>query len=145
MTGYARSRPRHDVGNPDRHVVLRGGPGRPNYYPENVREAARLLAAAGLPTGLVIDAGHGNSGKDHEQQAMVARQIGAQVAAVNTDIRGVKLEGFLIPGRQELGLQDPVFGQSVTDACMGRDTTVAVLHDLAAATRQRRAVTAAAR
>ncbi|MFJ5798725.1 DAHP synthetase I family protein [Streptomyces decoyicus] len=75
----------------------------------------------------------------------VAREVGAQVAAGNTDIRGVMLEGFLIPGRQELSLEEPVFGQSVTDACMGRDVTVAVLHDLAAETRQRRAVTAAAR
>ncbi|WP_078869091.1 3-deoxy-7-phosphoheptulonate synthase [Streptomyces sp. NRRL B-1347] len=132
-------------GNPDCHVVLRGASGRPNYHPENVREAARLLAAAALPTGLVIDASHGNSGKDHEQQAVVAREIGAQVAAGNPDVRGVMLEGFLIPGRQELGLDEPVFGQSVTDACMGWDATVDVLRDLAAAARQRRAVTAAAR
>ncbi|MDO0929395.1 3-deoxy-7-phosphoheptulonate synthase [Streptomyces sp. TG1A-8] len=132
-------------GNPDCHVVLRGGSGRPNYRPEDVREAVNLLAAASLPTGLVIDASHGNSGKDHERQAMVAREIGAQVAAGDTNIRGVMLEGFLIPGRQELGLGEPVFGQSITDACMGWDTTVDVLRDLAAAARGRRATTAAAR
>ncbi|MFD9903758.1 3-deoxy-7-phosphoheptulonate synthase [Streptomyces sp. NPDC059063] len=132
-------------GNPDCHVVLRGASGRPNYGAENVRETARLLAAAALPTGLVIDASHGNSGKDHEQQAVVAREIADQVAAGDTDIRGVMLEGFLIPGRQELGLGEPVFGQSITDACMGWDATVDVLKDLAAATRRRRAVTAAGR
>ncbi|GAA1925683.1 3-deoxy-7-phosphoheptulonate synthase [Streptomyces durmitorensis] len=129
-------------GNPDCHVVLRGASGQPNYRTENVRSAARLLSAASLPTGLVIDASHGNSGKDHDQQALVAREIGAQIAAGDTDIRGVMLEGFLIPGRQELGVGEPVFGQSITDACMGWDATVDVLRDLAAATR-RRALTAA--
>ncbi|MFE5758434.1 3-deoxy-7-phosphoheptulonate synthase [Streptomyces massasporeus] len=132
-------------GNPDCHVVLRGASDRPNYRAEDVRETAGLLRAAGLPPGVVIDASHGNSGKDHERQALVAREIGAQVAAGDRDIRGVMLEGFLIPGRQDLGRGEPVFGQSVTDACMGWDATVGVLRDLAAATRGRRTVTAAAR
>ncbi|MFI6807476.1 3-deoxy-7-phosphoheptulonate synthase [Streptomyces luteogriseus] len=132
-------------GNPDCHVVLRGASDRPNYRTADVRETAGLLRAAGLPSGVVIDASHGNSGKDHERQALVAREIGAQVAAGDRDIRGVMLEGFLIPGRQELGRGEPVFGQSVTDACMGWDTTAGVLRDLAAATRGRRTVTAAAR
>jgi 3-deoxy-7-phosphoheptulonate synthase len=132
-------------GNPDCHVVLRGASGRPNYRAEDVRETARLLKAAGLPTGLVIDASHGNSGKDHDRQALVAREIGAQVATGDTDIRGVMLEGFLLPGRQELGLDEPEFGQSVTDACMGWEATVDVLRDLAAANRTRRAATAAGR
>ncbi|MEU8962233.1 3-deoxy-7-phosphoheptulonate synthase [Streptomyces sp. NPDC048491] len=131
-------------GNPDCQVVLRGGAGRPNYRPEDVRETVDRLSAAALPTGLVIDASHGNSDKDHERQAVVAREIGAQVAAGDTDIRGVMLEGFLVPGRQELGLDEPVFGQSVTDACMGWDTTAAVLVDLAAAARSRRRRTARA-
>ncbi|MEV7130762.1 3-deoxy-7-phosphoheptulonate synthase [Streptomyces sp. NPDC093260] len=132
-------------GNPDCHVILRGGSGRPNYRPEDVRGTVELLTAAGLPTGLMIDASHGNSGKDHERQALVAREIAAQVAAGDADIRGVMLEGFLVPGRQEPGLGSLVFGQSITDACMGWDTTVDVLRDLASASRRRRAVTAAAR
>ncbi|WP_369174881.1 3-deoxy-7-phosphoheptulonate synthase [Streptomyces sp. R28] len=131
-------------GNTDCHVVLRGASGRPNYHAENVREAARLLSAAALPTGLVIDASHGNSGKDHDQQAVVAGEIGAQVASGDTHIRGVMLEGFLVPGRQELGVGEPVFGQSVTDACMGWAATVDVLQDLAAAARRRRDVPALA-
>ncbi|AOR34228.1 hypothetical protein BFF78_27070 [Streptomyces fodineus] len=121
-------------------MVLRGAPGKPNYHAEHVREAARLLSAAALPTGLVIDASHGNSGKDHERQAVVAREIGAQIAHGDTDIRGVMLESFLIAGRQELGSCDLEFGLSVTDACMGWDATVDVLHDLASAARRRRAV-----
>lgn len=126
-------------GKPDCHVVLRGAPGRPNYRPADVREAARSLAAAALPTGLVIDASHGNSGKDHVRQAVVAREIGDQVAAGDTDIRGVMLEGFLVPERQEPGAEEAVFGQSITDACMGWEATADVLHDLAAASRRRRA------
>ncbi|MFF7361710.1 3-deoxy-7-phosphoheptulonate synthase [Streptomyces sp. NPDC008125] len=127
-------------GNPDCHVVLRGASGRPNYHAGDVRETARRLAAAGLPTGILIDASHGNSGKSHERQALVAREIGSQIAAGSTDIRGVMLEGFLIPGRQELGTGEPVFGQSITDACMGWDATVDVLRDLADAVRRRRDV-----
>ncbi|MGW1259841.1 3-deoxy-7-phosphoheptulonate synthase [Streptomyces sp. NPDC002513] len=125
-------------GNPHCHVVLRGAPGAPNYRPESVREAARLLSAAGLPTGLVIDASHGNSGKDHEQQAVVAREIAEQIAAGDPNIRGIMLEGFLIPGRQELGVGEPEFGLSITDACMGWEATVDTLHELAAAVRHRR-------
>lgn len=132
-------------GNPDCHVVLRGAPGAPNYRAGDVREAVRLLSAAALPTGLVIDASHGNSGKDHERQAVVAREVAERIAGGDTDIRGVMLESFLLPGRQELGVGEPVFGLSVTDACMGWDTTAEVLHGLAAAARRRRTVTAAAR
>ncbi|MFI5784009.1 3-deoxy-7-phosphoheptulonate synthase [Nocardia sp. NPDC051570] len=126
------------TGNPHCHVVLRGASGRPNYDSAGVRNAVHLLTAAGLPTGLVIDASHGNSGKDHERQAVVAREIGAQVADGDRDIRGVMLESFLVAGRQELGNGEPVFGQSVTDACMSWDATVHVLRDLAEAVRRRR-------
>jgi 3-deoxy-7-phosphoheptulonate synthase len=132
----------HTSGNPDCHVVLRGAGGRPNYGGDYVRETVRQLAALGLPTGLVIDASHGNSNKDHERQAIVAREIGIQIAAGTTEIRGVMLEGFLVSGRQELGRGEQVFGQSVTDACMGWETTVDVLNDLAAAVRRRRDIRA---
>ncbi|OLR92779.1 3-deoxy-7-phosphoheptulonate synthase [Actinokineospora bangkokensis] len=132
-------------GNPDCHVVLRGGADRPNYHPEHVESTVEQLAAAGLPTGVVIDASHGNCGKDHVRQARVAAEIADQVAGGCTDIRGVMLESFLVPGRQDLdGQAEPVFGQSVTDACMGWDATVRSLHDLATAVRGRRKATVAA-
>ncbi|WP_328315562.1 3-deoxy-7-phosphoheptulonate synthase [Streptomyces sp. NBC_00388] len=133
----------HTSGNPDCHVVLRGGAGRPNYQVEHVDEAAGLLASASLPAGVVIDASHANSDKNHERQATVAGEIGEQVARGSTDIRGVMLEGFILPGRQDLGPEEPAFGQSITDACMGWETTVDVLTDLAAASRARRAATRA--
>ncbi len=124
--------------------MLRGGAGRPNYLPEDVRETVDRWSAAALPTGLVTDASDGNSDKEHERQAVVARETGAQVAAGDTDIRGVMLEGFLLPGRQELGLDEPVFGQSLMDACMGWETTAAMPVELAAAARGRRHRTARA-
>jgi 3-deoxy-7-phosphoheptulonate synthase len=132
------------TGNPDCHVVLRGAAGAPNYAAEQVRAAAEQLAAAGLPTGVVIDASHGNSGKDHLRQAVVAGEIGVQVAGGVPEIRGVMLEGFLAAGRQDLGAGEPVYGQSITDACMGWDVTEAVLHQLADAVRARRGVLLAA-
>jgi len=127
-------------GNDACHLILRGGRSGPNYRAENVAAALDALSRAGLPAALVIDASHGNSGKDHRRQPVVARDIGDQVAAGNTGIVGVMLESFLVPGRQEPGRRaDLVYGQSVTDACLGFDETADVLVDLAEATRKRRA------
>jgi len=128
------------AGNPDCHVVLRGGRSGPNYYSTDIDGALTALAAAGLPARLMVDASHGNSGKDHRRQPVVAEALAGQVGAGEQGIIGVMLESFLRGGRQEL--QDPAelaFGQSITDACMDIDTTAAVLESLAAAVRRRRA------
>jgi 3-deoxy-7-phosphoheptulonate synthase len=127
------------TGNPNTHIILRGGRRGPNYGAEDVRGAVALLEKAGLPANLMIDASHANSGKDHVRQAEVAREIGAMVAAGAASISGVMLESFIVAGRQEPGPNGLVYGQSVTDACMDIGTTEAVLDDLAAAVRQRRA------
>lgn len=122
----------HATGNPDCHVVLRGGRGGPNHDSVSVRTALDLLAAAHLPVRLVVDASHDNSGKDHERQPAVAREIGDQVAAGQAGIVGVMLESHLVAGRQDTVPGIPlVYGQSITDACMGWETTRDVLHDLA--------------
>ncbi|MFI5492448.1 3-deoxy-7-phosphoheptulonate synthase [Actinoplanes sp. NPDC051859] len=126
----------HTTGNPDCHLVLRGGKG-PNYGAEDVQAALGLLAKAGLPERVVVDCSHGNSNKDHLRQPIVADDIAAQLEAGQQGIRGVMLESFLIPGRQDLG-GDLVYGQSVTDACMGWEPTVGVLDRLAAAAAKRR-------
>jgi 3-deoxy-7-phosphoheptulonate synthase len=129
----------HTRGNADCHLVLRGGDGRPNYSAEDVAGAVDLLRAAGLPERLVIDCSHGNSGKDHLRQPLVAEDVSQQLEAGRRAISGVMLESFLLPGRQNL---DPTveltYGQSVTDACMGWDPTVEVLERLATATAARR-------
>jgi 3-deoxy-7-phosphoheptulonate synthase len=126
----------HTTGNPDCHLVLRGGGGRPNYGAADVTAALALLADAGLPQRVIIDCSHGNSNKDHRRQPLVAEDVASQVAAGQDGISGVMLESFLVPGRQDLG-GELIYGQSVTDACMGWDTTVEVLDHLATAAAKR--------
>jgi 3-deoxy-7-phosphoheptulonate synthase len=127
-------------GNPYGHVILRGGARGPNYDRASVRAALDALREAGLPERLVIDASHGNSERDHLRQPVVVGEIAEQIAAGESGIAGVMVESFLVAGRQDL--TDPsrlVFGQSITDACIGWDDTVAVLESLASAARERRA------
>jgi 3-deoxy-7-phosphoheptulonate synthase len=129
----------HTSGNSDAHIILRGGRDAPNYTAAPVADALRMLSKAGRPERLVIDASHDNSGKDYARQPAVAADIARQVGSGNEAIVGVMLESFLVEGRQDLGDGDLVFGQSITDACMGWDTTVGVLDELAGAVRARRA------
>jgi 3-deoxy-7-phosphoheptulonate synthase len=128
----------HTQGNPDCHVILRGGKGTPNYGAEHIESALELLRDAGLPERLVIDASHDNSGKDHTRQPGVLEEIGTQMAAGNGAIVGVMAESFLVGGNQSLDNDPLVYGQSITDACMDWDTTVLVLDRLAGAVRERR-------
>jgi 3-deoxy-7-phosphoheptulonate synthase len=125
-------------GNPDGHVILRGGRGAPNHRAEGVAEALELLRAAGLTERLVIDASHDNSGKDPARQLLAAGEIADQVADGNAAIAGVMLESFLVEGRQELGEGELVYGQSITDPCLNWEATVLVLDQLASAARARR-------
>jgi 3-deoxy-7-phosphoheptulonate synthase len=129
----------HTTGNPDGHIILRGGKDGPNLGPDAVEAALAQLRAAGLAERLVIDASHDNSRKDPERQAGAASEIAAQVAAGNRAIVGVMLESFLVAGRQDLGGGSPLtYGQSITDACMDWEGTVSVLERLAGAARARR-------
>jgi len=131
----------HTTGNPDGHVILRGGRDEPNHGPAGVAAALGKLRAAALTERVVIDASHDNSGKDHERQPAVASQIGAQVARGTDAIVGVMLESFLVGGRQDvIAGAELTYGQSITDACMDWDATVGVLDGLAAAVRARRAL-----
>jgi 3-deoxy-7-phosphoheptulonate synthase len=126
-------------GNPDCHIILRGGRGAPNYDAASVGDALAQLRSAGLPERLVIDVSHDNSGKDHSRQPQVAAEVADQIAAGDPAIVGVMLESFLVAGRQDLDPDaDMVYGQSITDACMDWDTTVLALDRLAAAVRKRR-------
>ncbi|MCX4674126.1 3-deoxy-7-phosphoheptulonate synthase [Streptomyces sp. NBC_01433] len=127
-------------GNPDCHVILRGGRGGPNYGPQDIRDALKLLAGAGMPERLVIDASHANSGKDHHRQAEVVGEIADRIAGGEEGIAGLMVESFLREGRQEPGPLDTLtYGQSVTDACIGWERTEALLGELASAVRRRRA------
>ena len=125
------------AGNPDCHVILRGGSGGPNYDAASVEEALDRLRTASLPARLIVDASHGNSGKDHIRQATVVEDIAKRVGAGEPGITGVMMESFLVAGRQDLG-PSMTRGQSITDACMDWDTTARLLDELAGAVAARR-------
>jgi 3-deoxy-7-phosphoheptulonate synthase len=129
------------TGNPDCHVILRGGSGGPNYSAADVIAALGKLRTAGLPERLIIDASHGNSGKSHVRQGEVVSEIAARIASGERGIMGVMLESFLVAGRQDLTLgraAELTRGQSITDACLSWDTTSALLEELAKAVEARR-------
>jgi 3-deoxy-7-phosphoheptulonate synthase len=129
----------HTTGNPDCHIILRGGHGMPNYYPPEVEDALVTLGVAGLAERLVIDASHDNSGKDPEKQFFAAGEIADQIAAGNKAIVGVMLESFLVGGRQDLVPGKKLtYGQSITDACLDWEDTALVLERLASAVEARR-------
>ncbi|PSK92272.1 3-deoxy-D-arabinoheptulosonate-7-phosphate synthase [Murinocardiopsis flavida] len=126
-------------GNPDCHLILRGGRSGPNYGTANVAAALDAVGANGLPRRLMVDASHANSGKDHRRQPAVAAAVAAQVAEGQHGVIGVMLESFIEEGAQKLGAPDALtYGQSITDGCMGWDTTEDVLAGLAEAVRSRR-------
>jgi 3-deoxy-7-phosphoheptulonate synthase len=126
------------TGNEDCHLILRGGI-RPNFDAESVDNAARSLAAAGIPARIMIDFSHGNSGKEPEKQLDVGHAVAAQVAQGDARILGVMIESHLKAGRQDLRPgKDLVYGLSITDACIGWEDTRALLDLLADAVRQRR-------
>ncbi|MCU1531452.1 MAG: 3-deoxy-7-phosphoheptulonate synthase [Arthrobacter sp.] len=137
------------AGNPDTHIILRGGRKGPNYSAADVEATTVRLAAKHLNPRLIVDASHANSGKNHHRQAEVALEIGAQLENAGPSagaIAGVMLESFLVGGAQDLdvaehaaGRDGLLYGQSVTDACMDWEVTASVLSQLAASTRVRRA------
>jgi 3-deoxy-7-phosphoheptulonate synthase len=107
-----------------------------------VRTALEMISGAGLARRVMVDASHGNSGKDYRRQPVVAGVIADQIGAGEPGLVGIMLESFLQAGRQEPG--DPAtlaYGQSVTDACIDVEATAGVLRGLAAAVRRRRDVT----
>jgi 3-deoxy-7-phosphoheptulonate synthase len=129
-------------GNPDCHVILRGGK-TPNYDADHVAAACRDLQAAGLDTSLMVDFSHANSSKKHERQVDVARDVAAQIRGGSRSIFGVMVESHLVPGAQKYtaGKDDPsklIYGQSITDACLGWDDSLTVLEELSAAVKARR-------
>jgi len=112
-------------GNVDGHIILRGGQARPNYDPENVTDAVKKLASAGLPARLMVDCSHANSSKKHENQAVVWESVIDQISAASdtgqaSPIVGVMLESNLHEGRQDVGADRSTlkYGVSITDACI---------------------------
>ena len=123
------------TGNPDGHLVLRGGGSGTNYHPEAIAAAAEALQKADLPHRVMVDCSHGNSNKDYRRQAEVLEAVASQVQQGGTAVMGVMLESHLVAGSQKIpaDLSQLTYGQSITDACIDLDTTEALLEKLAAA------------
>jgi 3-deoxy-7-phosphoheptulonate synthase len=139
VTKEGRSAIAATAGNPDCHVILRGGKA-PNYDAASIEAASQVLVKAGLPARLMVDASHANSGKDPDNQPAVIDDIAAQLEAGERRIVGVMVESHLVGGRQDLVDGQPLrYGQSITDGCLGWEASGQVLERLAAAVRMRRA------
>jgi 3-deoxy-7-phosphoheptulonate synthase len=129
-------------GNEDCHVILRGGK-VPNYDAESVSAACSALKAAGLMERLMIDLSHSNSSKQYKKQIEVAGDVGVQIAKGDRRIIGIMVESHLVEGKQDLIEGKPlVYGQSITDACIGWEDSEKVLNLLAESVRARRATKA---
>jgi 3-deoxy-7-phosphoheptulonate synthase len=138
VTKEGRSAIAATTGNTDCHIILRGGEW-PNYDAAHVTAASRDLQKAGLVPAIMIDASHANSGYNPDNQPKVMDVVARQIENGNRHIIGVMIESHLVAGRQELVQGKPLrYGQSITDGCIGWDTTVEVLHRLADAVRLRR-------
>ncbi|RZL09716.1 MAG: 3-deoxy-7-phosphoheptulonate synthase [Rubrivivax sp.] len=130
------------AGNPDCHVILRGGKA-PNYDAASVEAACNDLTAAKLPASLMVDFSHANSSKQHQRQVDVARDIASQVSGGSRRVFGAMVESHLTAGAQKFtpGKDDPAqlaYGQSITDACIGWDDSEQVLQILSDAVKARR-------
>ena len=130
------------TGNPDGHLVLRGGNHGTNYQLEDVQAAAQELSHAGLKERLMVDCSHANSNKDYRRQGEVLASVADQLRGGSDHVMGVMIESHLVEGNQKLcaDLSQLVYGQSVTDACISMDTTESLLNDLAAAVSARKPV-----
>jgi 3-deoxy-7-phosphoheptulonate synthase len=127
------------AGNPDCHIILRGGRQTTNYDAVAVAQTAEQMEKAGVPPRIMIDCSHANSNKDYTRQGAVCRNVAAQIAAGDRRIMGVMLESNLVAGAQKFTPGEPlVYGQSITDACIDWQETRQLLTELAAAVRSSR-------
>lgn len=138
VTKWGHSAIVNTSGNPDCHIILRGGK-TPNYSAEHVKDVREELTNAGLIPSIMIDFSHANSSKKFEKQMEVATDVSAQLSNGDRSITGVMIESHLVEGNQNLESGEPlVYGKSVTDACIGWDDTERVLRQLSDAVIARR-------
>lgn len=124
-------------GNPDCHIILRGGK-TPNYDKKSVESAAEALRKAGLPDRIMIDFSHANSRKQPRLQLEVGKDVATQIASGERHIFGVMIESHLVEGRQDVEEgKNLTYGQSITDACLGWDDTEKLISQLAEASGKR--------
>jgi 3-deoxy-7-phosphoheptulonate synthase len=138
VTKDGRSAIAATAGNPDCHVILRGGK-TPNYDTASVDAVGSMATRAGLRPAVMIDASHANSGKRPENQPLVIEDVSRQIEAGDPRIIGMMVESNLVGGRQDLVTGEPlIYGRSITDGCIDWDTSAGVLERLARAVEQRR-------
>lgn len=127
----------HTGGNPDGHIVLRGGSNGPNYGAAHIKLAEKQLERANVGAGIIIDCSHANSSKDHDNQPLVLANIVDQKLAGNKSIVGFMLESNINAGNQPIpeNLEDLKYGVSITDACVDWETTETIIKDAAKALR----------
>jgi len=129
-------------GNEDAHIILRGGNSRPNYDEVSVDQVAEGLEKAGLRPNIMIDFSHANSMKKYERQTLVAQDVANQIRQGDQRIIGAMVESHLVGGRQDVEDGKALtYGQSITDACLGWEASVELLHHLASAVERRRHAT----
>jgi 3-deoxy-7-phosphoheptulonate synthase len=123
------------TGNPDGHLVLRGGKQGTNFHAEAIEAAAAALEKDGLPARVMVDCSHGNSNKDYRRQGEVAAAVAEQLRQGSHHVMGVMIESHLVAGNQKIpkDLSQLTYGQSITDACIDLDTTRELLSQLAQA------------
>jgi len=139
-TKYGQSAIFVTTGNPECHIILRGGSKTVNYTAECVADTAAKMKEAGVHPRIMIDCSHANSNKDHRRQAIVCHDVAAQVVGGDRRIMGVMMESNLVAGAQSLVPGKPlVYGQSITDGCIDWPETHTLLTELASAVRARRA------
>lgn len=130
-------------GNEDAHIILRGGNNRPNYDEVSVDQVGEGLQQAGLRPNIMIDFSHANCMKKYQRQMLVGLDVASQIANGDSRIIGVMVESHLVAGRQDVQPDKPlVFGQSITDPCLGWEDSEKLLNDLAVAVQERRAAIA---
>jgi 3-deoxy-7-phosphoheptulonate synthase len=127
------------LGNPDGHIVLRGGGGHSNYHPKDIASAVELAAKEGLRRGVVVDCSHDNSGKDHTKQAAIFRQVVDAFSGGQRAILGMMIESNLRPGKQTWQAGRALeHGVSITDSCIGWDETESLLLEAAGRVKEAR-------
>ena len=129
----------HTEGNPDGHVILRGGK-VPNFAAEFVKECERELEKAGLESAIMIDCSHGNSNKDYRRQPAVAEEATNQIVNGNKSIIGLMIESHINAGNQsaEQPVSEMKYGVSITDACIDWETTDSLLRKVATVLKQQK-------
>ncbi len=141
VTKEGRSAIFSTMGNKDAHIILRGGNNEPNYDAVNVEKVGKGLEKSELPLNIMIDFSHANSLKQCQRQLIVAEDVSEQITNGDKRIIGAMVESHLKSGRQDTIEGQPlIYGQSITDACLGWDDTVTLLNNLALAVQKRRSL-----